>query len=495
MSSCSRRSNCTAVRPSTFFSTSNQFHEISAVVSAWARTRKVFVLNTPTVLASKPRGSRNSSRTCRRPSAWTGIPPLSPATLSHTSTITSAGDSRKAPRIDASTVAPRLSRFVIHTTLPPCLKNASSKPDRRAASTRSPCPVAYVLGSPCESRKRVPSGVRRRLSPWRNVFTCNGACWRTMASRMGPSVASLVMSHMGIARPAVRASAAFSRRRRSRKVFPSRASTSALTTPPMRVAIPPAITTNAISPRDIAVRPSSASLSASGVPAFGASAISWVAGPRTSPATLLRASRRVATSPARLAPSASSRAWSNPARSSLTRSAGGRRSRSRASEGEERSSDMTTASVADAAPEECYTPSCHVGTTFCVSTGRGGSRRAPDVRLRRDVQSSYGPRHSRERSAARSDSRGPPAAAGAARDVGRGLLALDRPAVCLDSRSLGGCTSGGGCLARPHVRAEQWRIFLRAGWLGPDSRSPCPTTERGGVPVGLEGPAKHEKHG
>ena len=66
------------------------------------------------------------------------------------------------------------------------------------------------------------------------------------------SVDSLVMSHSGSGRPPRRDHVAFSARRRSRKVRSSKASTSAFTTPPIRVAMPPASTQNASSPRSIA---------------------------------------------------------------------------------------------------------------------------------------------------------------------------------------------------------------------------------------------------
>ncbi len=117
------------------------------------------------------------------------------------------------------------------------------------------------------------------------MATCAGAFAFFSASRVGASVASLVISHRGTERPARADHVAFSRRRRSRKVWPSKASTSALTTPPMRVAMPPARTQSASSPRRIASSPAASSAACSAEPGCGASRMSVARGGSTVPRT------------------------------------------------------------------------------------------------------------------------------------------------------------------------------------------------------------------
>ncbi len=249
VSSWSSRSNWTATWPSTFFSTSNQLQRTWVRSSASARTRKVFVLKTRTALASNPLGSRNSSSTCSRrtgrpsspsASAQTGMPPRSPSALGATSTITARALLDEVPeqrRVDGGAQVVEVGDP--HVPAAPRRRTRRGGPSAgaRRADRRG-------QASTCSAARRcraaaAPSRVRRSPRSCMNVATWAGRLALLRAPRaIGASVASLVMSHKGTGTPARAVQTAFSLRRRSRKVCPSQASTSALTTPPMRVAMP-----------------------------------------------------------------------------------------------------------------------------------------------------------------------------------------------------------------------------------------------------------------
>ena len=213
------------------------------------------------------------------------MPPRSPSCLSTTSTVSGAPWSMCQPSTSGSTAAPRLSRFMIHRYRPPAARNRSSSPAAASASGRSPWPVAWMLGRPSSPRNRQPSGVSRSEAPCTKASTRSPSIRPPSASRMGPSVAWLVISHIGSCAPLVRCQYSRSARRASRNVAPGIASTRPLTTPPMRVAMPPASTTMASRPSPRASSPRRSSRLPSSEPRSGRSTTSPAAGGATTPAT------------------------------------------------------------------------------------------------------------------------------------------------------------------------------------------------------------------
>ena len=128
-----------------------------------------------------------------------------------------------------------------------------------------------------------------------NVRTCGGAfcCRQRLADRTVGRVARHEPERNGTARALARGSV-LGEAQVEEASCRRRPPTSAFTTPPMRVAMPPAITQNASSPRASASRPACArSVRRLGL---GASRISPGSGARAS-ATRLRASRRCSASP------------------------------------------------------------------------------------------------------------------------------------------------------------------------------------------------------
>ena len=181
---------------------------------------------------------------------------MSPS-LRATSEVIARPDSTCAPMTTGSRRAPRLSTFETATCSTPRARRAASVPDDRIASSRSPWPGAYGDGRPSSSKSSPVLGEPERDAlgePERLGHAERGDVRARLLVR-----GKLVISATGISTPSASPSRAVSPSFHERKLRPSSASTTPLTTPPNRVAIPPASTTCATRPAASAsTRPSRA---------------------------------------------------------------------------------------------------------------------------------------------------------------------------------------------------------------------------------------------
>ena len=242
------RSNWIAGRPSTVFSTRSHVQSKSRSTSAAASTRNVFVLNTRTASSSKSAGSAEALEDHRpavhphRDAAAVARP-----TFSTTSTVTGSPWARCQPehqRIDrrAEVVEvrdPQRTRPPPSTNRPQPMRAADARRAGRRGRWRA------MLGSPVVVAEERALG-RQPQARRPGVKASTRPAVEPVAQRLADRLVGRVARHQQQRqrRPG-RGSSARARPAGHRGTCgPATASTSALTTPPIRVAMPPASTTS-----------------------------------------------------------------------------------------------------------------------------------------------------------------------------------------------------------------------------------------------------------
>ena len=228
--------------------------QVVVASSASMSKSAVFVLKTGSeLLVERLREARALDELQPSVRRATGAPPMSPSlrATSHVSALPAERGARPRRRVDARPeVVDVRDRDDADAAAAELVERSASA---RTALNRSPWPGAYSDGRSDPSTEELAG--RTRAAARRTGGRRAGRRARARRRARGPRrrSAKLVISATGTVQSSARSSAAVWTSFASRKLMPSTAVSTALTTPPNRVAMPPARTTCATSPRDRAV--------------------------------------------------------------------------------------------------------------------------------------------------------------------------------------------------------------------------------------------------